>query len=48
MVVWYYAYQQGYDGGSLSGTTEQFSGEDFRIQLNNNVVSLWWRIYTDF
>ena len=34
-----HAFQQGYDGGSLSGTTEQFSGEDFRIQLNNNVVA---------
>ena len=34
-----HAFQQGYDNGSLTGTTEQFTGEDFRIQLNNNVVS---------
>ena len=33
-----YSRAQGYDGGSLTGTTEQFSGEDYRIQLNNNVV----------
>ena len=30
---------QGYDGGSLTGTSEAFSGEDFRIQNNNNVLS---------
>jgi len=34
-----YSRAQGYDAGSLTGTTEQFSGEDFRIQLNNNVTS---------
>ena len=34
-----YQREQGYDGGSLTGTTEAFSGEDFRIQLNNNVTS---------
>ena len=34
-----YGRAQGYDGGSLTGTTEAFSGEDFRIQLNNNVTS---------
>ena len=34
-----YGRAQGYDGGDLDGTTEQFSGEDFRIQLNNNVTS---------
>jgi len=34
-----YQRAQGYDGGSLTGTTETFSGEDFRIQLNNNVTS---------
>jgi len=28
---------QGYDGGSLAGTTETFTGEDFRIQLADNV-----------
>jgi hypothetical protein len=32
-----YGRAQGYDGGSLTGTTEQFSGEDFRIVLANNV-----------
>ena len=30
---------QGYDPGSLTGTQETFFGEDFRIQLNNNVTS---------
>tara|TARA_Y100000592_G_scaffold98829_1_gene172983 strand:- start:4672 stop:7929 length:3258 start_codon:yes stop_codon:yes gene_type:complete len=34
-----YGRAQGFDGGSLTGTTETFSGEDFRIQLNNNVTS---------
>ena len=34
-----YGRAQGYDGGSLTGTTETFSGEDFRIQLNNNITS---------
>ena len=29
---------QGYDGGSLTGTSEVFSGEDFRIKNNNNVL----------
>ena len=29
---------QGYDGNSLQDTTETFSGEDFRIKLNNNVI----------
>ena len=33
-----YQRTQGYDGGSLTGTTELFSGEDFRIKLNNNVL----------
>ena len=33
-----YQRAQGYDGGSLTGTTELFTGEDFRIQLNNNVL----------
>jgi len=32
-----YGRAQGYDGGSLTGTTETFSGEDFRIQLLDNV-----------
>ena len=34
-----YSRNQGYDGGSLTGTTETFSGESYRINLNNNVVS---------
>lgn len=34
-----YGRAQGYDGGSLTGTTEYFSGEDHRIQLNNNVTT---------
>ena len=34
-----YQRSQGYDGGSLTGTSEAFSGEDFRIQLNNNITS---------
>ena len=29
---------QGYDGGSLTGTSEAFSGEDFRIKNNNSVL----------
>mgnify|MGYP001420862910 CR=1 FL=1 len=34
-----YSRAQGYDNGSLTGTSEGFLGEDFRIQLNNNVTS---------
>ena len=30
-----YSRAQGYDAGSLTGTSEAFSGEDFRIKLNN-------------
>ena len=33
-----YQRAQGYDGGALAGTSEAFTGEDFRIQLNNNVL----------
>jgi len=33
-----YGRAQGYDGGSLTGTSEAFSGEDFRIKNNNNVL----------
>lgn len=33
-----YSFAQGYDAGSLTGTSEDFSGEDFRIQVNNNVL----------
>ena len=32
-----YGRAQGYDGGALDGTTETFSGEDFRIVLADNV-----------
>ena len=35
----YYGRAQGYDGGTLTGTTEQLSGEDFRIQINDNLLS---------
>ena len=35
----YYGQVQGYDGGTLTGTTEQFSGEDFRIVINDNLLS---------
>ena len=34
-----YSRAQGYDAGSLTGTSEAFSGEDFRIVLNNNVTA---------
>jgi hypothetical protein len=33
-----YQRAQGYDGGALTGTTEVFTGESFRIKLNNDVV----------
>ena len=33
-----YSRAQGYDAGSLTGTTEQFSGEDHRIQVTNDVL----------
>ena len=33
-----YQRYQGYDGGALTGTTEVFTGESFRIKLNNDVV----------
>ena len=29
---------QGYDGGALTGTSEAFTGESYRIKLNNNVL----------
>jgi hypothetical protein len=32
-----YGRAQGYDGGTLQGTTELFTGEDFRIALADNV-----------
>ena len=34
-----YSRAQGYDNGSLTGTSETFTGEDFRIVLNNNVTA---------
>jgi hypothetical protein len=34
-----YQRTQGYDGGSLTGTSEAFTGEDFRIKLLNNVTA---------
>jgi hypothetical protein len=34
----FYGRAQGYDGGSLTGTSEAFTGESFRIKLNNDVV----------
>ena len=34
----YYGRADGYDGGSLTGTSETFSGESFRITLNNDVL----------
>ncbi len=33
-----YQRTQGYDGGSLTGTSEAFTGEDYRIVLDNNVT----------
>ena len=41
-----YGRAQGYDGGSLNGTTEEFSGEDFRIVLNNNITSFSGTAFT--
>ena len=34
----YYGRADGYDGGSLTGTSEAFSGESFRIALTNDVL----------
>ena len=34
-----YSRAQGYDANTLQDTTETFTGESFRIQLNNNVTS---------
>ncbi len=34
-----YSRAQGYDAGSLTGTSEQFSGEDFRRKINNNITA---------
>jgi hypothetical protein len=35
----YYGYVQGHDEGSLTGTQEKFSGETYRIQINDNLLS---------
>ena len=34
-----YRQAQGYDGGSLTGTTENFTGEDFRVKINSNALT---------
>ena len=34
-----YSRAQGYDAGSLTGTSEAFSGEDFRRKINNNITA---------
>ena len=33
-----YQRYQGYDGGALTGTSEAFTGESYRIKLNNDVL----------
>jgi hypothetical protein len=35
----YYGQVQGYDGGTLTGTSEAFSGESFRVQITNKFLS---------
>jgi len=35
----YYGRAQGYDGGSLTGTTELFSGETYRIKITDPLLS---------
>ena len=45
-----YQRSQGYDGGSLTGTTETFTGEDFRIRNTNDVTGFnglsWFTNFT--
>ena len=45
-----YQRSQGYDGGSLAGTTETFSGEDFRIRNTDDVTGFnglsWFTNFT--
>ena len=45
-----YQRSQGYDGGSLTGTTELFTGEDFRIRNTNDVTGFnglsWFTNFT--
>ena len=36
----YYGRAQGYDSGSATGTVEEFVGEDYRKQINNNLLSV--------
>ena len=35
----YYGQVQGYDGGTLTGTSETFGGESFRVQITNKFLS---------
>jgi hypothetical protein len=35
----YYGRAQGYDGGTLQGTSEAFTGESYRIQITNPLLS---------
>jgi len=35
----YYGRAQGYDGGSLTGTSEAFSGESYRLQITDNALT---------
>jgi hypothetical protein len=35
----YYGQAQGYDGGTLTGTSEAFGGESFRVQITNKFLS---------
>ena len=41
-----YSRAQGYDASSLTGTSENFSGEDHRIKVNNNVLAFNGDLFT--
>jgi hypothetical protein len=41
-----YSRAQGYDASSLTGTSENFSGEDHRIKVNNNVLTFTGESFT--
>ena len=41
-----YSRAQGYDASSLTGTSEDFSGEDHRIKVNNNVLGFNGQSFT--
>jgi hypothetical protein len=41
-----YSRAQGYDASSLTGTSENFSGEDHRIRVNNNVLAFNGDLFT--